>query len=131
MSLNNPVMHEGFVPAYQVSAAPFVTSSNVTLGQTKEIRFNYVTRFFTIKNTSTTSTNTIAVAFTQNGLTAANSNFFPLSGSEAYSGELRVDRLFVSGSVGTSSFTIVAGLTNIPSRNFLTVTGSNGFNGVG
>jgi len=131
MSLNNPSMHEGFVPAYQVSAAPYVTSSNISLGQIKEFSFDYVTRFITIKNTSTTSTNTIAVAFTQNGLSAANSNYFPLSGSEAFSGELRVDRLFVSGSSGTSNFTIVAGLTSIPSRNFLVVTGSNGYTGVG
>ena len=131
MSLNNPAMHEGFVPAYQVSAAPYVTSSNVTLGQVKQFDFNYVTRFFTVKNTSTTSTNTIAVAFTELGLTTANSNYLTLSGSEAFSGELRVDRLFVSGAVGTSTFTIVAGLTSIPSRNFLVVTGSNGYNGVG
>lgn len=131
MGLNYPQVHEGYVPAYQVSAVPFVTSSNVTLGQVKEITFGYVTKFFTIKNTSTTSTNTIAVAFTQNGLTPSNSNYFPLSGSEAYTGELRVDRLFISGSVGTSTFTLVAGLTNIPSKNFLLVTGSNGFNGVG
>lgn len=131
MSLNNPSMHEGFVPAYQVSAAPYVTSSNVTLGQVKQFDFNYVTRFFTVKNTSATSTNTIAVAFTELGLTAANSNYFTLSGSEAFSGELRTDRLFVSGAVGTSTFTIVAGLTSIPSRNFLLVTGSNGYQGVG
>lgn len=131
MSLNNPVMHEGYVPAYQVSATPYVTSSNVALGQIKEFNFGYVTRFFTVKNTSTTSTNTIAVAFTQNGLTAASSNYFPLSGSEAFSGELRVDRLFISGAVGTSNFTIVAGLTGVPNRNFLAITGSNGFTGVG
>ena len=61
MGLNYPQVHEGYVPAYQVSAVPFVTSSNVTLGQVKEITFGYVTKFFTIKNTSTTSTNTIAV----------------------------------------------------------------------
>lgn len=131
MSLNNPVMHEGFVPAYQVSAVPYVTSSSVAPGQVQEFGFSHVTRFFTIKNTSATSTNTIAVSFTQNGLLPANSNYFPLSGTEAFSGELRVDRVFVSGAVGTSTFTIVAGLTSIPLRNFLIVTSSNGFNGVG
>lgn len=131
MSLNNPSIYEGFVPAYQVSATPYVTSSDIALGQVKQFDFNYVTRFFTVKNASTTSTNTIAVAFTELGLSPASSNYFTLSGSEAFSGELRTDRLFVSGVVGTSTFTIVAGLTSIPSRNFLTITGSNGYQGVG
>lgn len=131
MSLNNPYPHEGFVPAYQVSAMPFVTSSNVTLGSIKEINFNGVTRFITIKNISASST-VLAVAFTENGLKSSNSNYFVLSGSEAFSGELRTDRLFVSGSSGTSvAFNIVAGLTTIPTKNFLLVTGSNGFGGVG
>jgi hypothetical protein len=131
MSLNNPVLGEGFVPAYQISGVPYVTSSNVTLGETKEIAFDLVTRFFTVKNTGTTS-NVIAVGFTQNGMLPANSNFFILSGSEAFSGELRTSKLFISGSSGaTTSFTLVAGLTGIPVKNFVTVTGSNGYSGVG
>lgn len=131
MSLNNPFPHEGFVPAYQISATPFVTSSNVTLGATKEINFNGVTRFITIKNTSPSST-VLAVSFTENGLKSANSNYFILSGSEAFSGELRTDRIFVSGSSGASvAFNVVAGLTTVPVKNFLQVTGSNGHGGVG
>lgn len=131
MSLNNPYPHEGFVPAYQVSAMPFVTSSNVTLGATKEINFNGVTRFITVKNTGAAAT-VLAVSFTENGLKTSNSNYFILSGSEAFSGELRTDRIFVSGSSGASvTFNVVAGLTTIPTKNFLLVTGSNGFGGVG
>jgi len=131
MSLNNPYPHEGFVPAYQVSAMPFVTSSNVTLGSTKEINFAGVTRFITIRNTGA-STAVIAIAFAENGLKSANSNYFILSGSESFSGELRTDRIFVSGSSGASvTFNVVAGLTTIPTKNFLVVTGSNGFSGVG
>ena len=131
MSLNNPYPHEGFVPAYQVSAMPFVTSSNVTLGSIKEINFNGVTRFITIKNTGA-STAVVSVAFTENGLKSTNSNYFILSGSESFSAELRTDRIFVSGSSGASvAFNVVAGLTTIPTNNFLVVTGSNGFGGVG
>lgn len=131
MSLNNPYPHEGFVPAYQVSAMPFVTSSTVNLGITKEINFNSVTRFITIKNTGA-STAVLAIAFTANGFKTANSNYFVLSGSEAFSGELRTDRIFVSGSSGASvPFNIVAGLTTIPTKNFLLITASNGFGGVG
>jgi hypothetical protein len=131
VSLNNPSWGEGYVPAYQMSGMPFVTSSNVALGAVSQIEFKYVTKFFTIKNTGA-STNVIAVGFTQNGLLPENSNYFTLSGSEAFSGEIRTSALFVSGAVGAStSYSLVAGLTNIPVSNFLTVTASNGFGGVG
>lgn len=130
MSLNTPTWGEGYVPAYQISATPYVTSSNVVLGETKQINFNGVTKFITIKNYSA-STSVINVAFTQAGLTAANSNYFPLSGSESFSAEIRTDRIFLSGAVGTSNFSVVAGLTPIPARNFLVITASNGFSGVG
>lgn len=131
MSLNHPVQGEGYVAAYQISATPFVTSSTVTLGSTRQIVFPQITRFVTIKNTSA-SGNTIAVAFTAGGLLLANSNYFTLSGSESFSGELRTDRIFISGSTGaTNAFTVVAGLTFIPSKMLTPITGSNGFQGVG
>ena len=130
MALNHPSIHEGFAPAYQVSATPFVTSSNVTFGQTKYIDFGYVSRFITIKNTGP-STSVMSIAFTENGLKPLSSNYFFLSGSEAFSGELRSTGLYLSGSSGTSNFTVVAGLTAIPSKNMLLLTGSNGFTGVG
>lgn len=131
MALNHPVQGEGYVSAYQISATPFVTSSTVSLGSVREIVFPQVTRFITLKNMST-STSTIAVAFTRLGLTAANSNYFILSGSESFSGELRTDRVFISGSAGeTNNFTLLAGLTFIPSKMLTPLTGSNGFSGVG
>ena len=74
----------------------------------------------------------MAIGFTQNGMLPANSNYFVLSGSESFSGELRVDRVFISGSVGaTVPFTLVAGLTFINSKMLTPITGSNGFSGVG
>lgn len=131
MALNNPNQGEGFVSAYQISAMPFVTSSNVALGATKEINFGNVTRFIHVKNTGAASS-VLAVAFTENGLKPANSNYYILSGSETFTGELRTDRIFVSGSAGASvTFSVAAGLTTISPRNFLLVTGSNGFSGVG
>lgn len=128
--LGNPSIGEGHVPSYQISATPFVTSSNVTLGQIKEINFNQVTRFITLKNTAA-STTVLAVGFTMNGLKSANSNYFFLSGSESFSAELRTNKIFLSGSAGTSNFTLVAGLTFIPGVSHLVITGSNGFGGVG
>jgi hypothetical protein len=124
-------MGENYAPAYQVSATPFVTSSTVALGAVREIVFPQVTRFITLKNTAASS-NVISVAFTRAGLTTANSNYFFLSGSESFSGELRTDRIFISGSSGaTSSFTVLAGLTFIPSKMLTPITGSSGFSGVG
>lgn len=131
MTANNQFyMGEGYVPAYQISATPFATSSFVAQGQVKEIGFRYVTQFFVVKNTGATSS-VLAIGFTENGLKPENSNFFFLSGSEAFSAEMRVDRIFVSGSSGSPSFSVVAGLTGIDSSRFLVVTASNGFNGVG
>lgn len=130
MSLNNPVLGEGYVPAYQISAIPYVTSSDISLGEIKEFDFDFVTRFFTIKNK--TSSTTLAVAFTERGLSPTVGNFFTVGGSESYTGEFRASKIFLSGSSGASiDFELVAGLTNIPVKNFLMITGSNGYTGVG
>ena len=130
MSLNNPVLGEGYVPAYQISAVPYVTSSQITLGTTQEYSFDFVTRFFTIKNK--TAGSSIAVAFTNRGLLDSVGNFFTVGGSESYTGEIRTGKLFLSGSAGaTASYELIVGLTNIPVKNFLTITGSNGYTGVG
>lgn len=129
--MNNPYFGEGYVPAYQLSASPWVTSSQVNLGATVEIGFPQATRFLIVQNTGATAS-IIAVGFTQNGLKTANSNYFILSGTNSFSAEMRVDRIFISGSAGaTVPFTVIAGLTPIQRRDFLVVTSSNGFSGVG
>ena len=132
MSINNPIWGEGYVPAYQMSGMPYVTSSNVALGQTQEITFDYVTKFVTVKNNSAVAGNVISFGFTQNGMIPGNSNFFVLSGSQSLSADVRTSRLYISGTNGlTVPFSVMAGLTGIPVTNFLLVTSSNGFNGVG
>jgi hypothetical protein len=130
MAINYPSQGEGAVSAYQIAATPFVTSSTISLGQVKEINFGYVSRFLIVRNTSPSGV--ISVSFTENGLKPSNSNYLFLSGSESFSGDLRTDRLYISGSGGAScNFTVVGGLTTIPSRNLTAITGSNGFPGVG
>jgi len=130
MGLNYTSVGELNVGAYSISATPFVTSSVVAHGQTKEISFDFASKFIVIRNTSSTAT--LAVSFTENGLKSANSNYFILSGSESFSADLRTDRIFLSGSGGGScNFTIISGLTLIPNRNMTKITGSNGFPGVG
>jgi hypothetical protein len=130
MSLSNPVLGEGYVPAYQISPIPFVTSSNITLGAVKSFSFPNATKSIFVQNTAA-STSVIAISFTQNGLLPANSNFLVLSGGQTFSQDVRTSQLFVSGVAGTSTFGLLAGLTNIPVKNFLTVTGSNGYFNVG
>lgn len=130
MSLNNPVIGEGYVPAYQMSAVPFVTSSTIAGSATVEISFPQVTRFITIKNVD--PSNSIYMSFTQNGLISANSNFITLTKGTSFEGELRTTKLFLKNAAGTTtSYELIAGLTNIPASQFITITGSNGYSGVG
>ena len=130
MALNYPSQGEYYAAAYQISAMPYVTSSTITTGQVKEIRFSHISRFITLKNTAGSSTS-IAVGFTQNGLTTAASNYFVLAGGESFSGEIRASSLWVSSSSGTPTFSLVAGLTMIPTGTMLHLTASNGYSGVG
>ena len=132
MGLSYPVINEGYVPAYQASAVPFITSSQISLGQVQVIEFPQVTRFFNIKNTSKSSNHDIAVAVTQRGLKPVVGNFFTLSEGTSFRDEIRTTRLFISCSVGSNiTYQVIAGLTNIPSSQFLLITGSNGHAGVG
>jgi hypothetical protein len=125
MGLNNPIMSEGFVPAYQVSATPFVTASNVTTVQ--QVNFPFVTRFFTVQNRSALE---LRVGFTQLGVQGT--NYFVVPSGSSYSNDFRVDRLFLSSSTAASiPFVVLAGLTSVPVSAFQLVTGSNGFSGVG
>ena len=130
MSLNNPVMGEGYIPAYQISSSPWLTSSQISLGQIQTLTFPQVTRFINVQNVALTGSDKIALAFTSLGFTTG--NFFTLTQSSSFREEIRTDRLFISCSEGTNvNFQVAVGLTGIPSRQFLTITGSNGFQGVG
>lgn len=132
MGLNYPVINEGYVPAYQASAVPFVTSSQINLGEVQVITFPQVTRFFNIQNVSPTTGSEVAVAFTLRGLDPAVGNYFTVSQGVSFRDEIRTTQLFISGSTGaTVRYQVVAGLTNIPSTQFLLITASNGHAGVG
>lgn len=132
MSLNNPVIHEGYVPAYQASSVPFVTSSVISNGEIHTIEFQQVTRFFNVQNTASGSSDEIAVSFTLNGLNPSQRNYFTLAQGVAFRDEIRCTRLFVSCTNGTDvRYQVVAGLTNISANQFLVITSSNGHQGVG
>lgn len=130
MGLSYPIINEGYVPAYQASAVPYITSSLISNGQTQVIQFQSVTRFFNVQNVGTVSTDEIAVAVTERGLTTG--NYFTLGQGVSFRDELRTTRLFISCSSGTSvRYQVIAGLTNISANQFLLLTGSNGHQGVG
>jgi hypothetical protein len=132
MGLSYPIINEGYVPAYQASAVPFITSSLISVGQVHTITFPQVTRFFNVQNVGTVTTDEIAVAVTQNGLSSTAGNYFTLSQGVSFRDELRTVKLFISCSSGTDvRYQVIAGLTNIPYSQFLLITGSNGHSGVG
>jgi hypothetical protein len=123
-------MGEGYVPAYQISATPWVTSSLISLGEVKEFTFPQVTRFINVQNVATGVADKVAIAFTERGFET--SNYFTLNQGAALRDEIRTDRIFISCSAGTDvRFQMMMGLTGIPSGQFLRITGSNGFSGVG
>jgi hypothetical protein len=129
--MSYPAPGEGSVAAYQMSAIPWVTSSQVSLGDIQEFTFPFATRFISILNQGANATDAIAVGFTHNGV-ASSGNYFLLKQNQQYDGELRTTKIFISGSVGaTVNYQIVAGLTAIPFRNFNLLTGSDGYIGVG
>lgn len=130
MGLNYPVINEGYVPAYQMSAVPYVTSSLISVGEIHQINFDQATRFFNLQNVGSVTTDQIAVAFTQRGFSTG--NYFTLGQGVSFRDEIRTIQLFVSCSSGTSvQYQVIAGLTNIPHNQFLLVTASNGHQGVG
>ena len=149
-----------FVPEYQQSSLPFVTSSAPgEIGSTKDavkIGFPGVTRWLEVKNLSGM---TIRLGFTQNGvkgegavtgsnpisgkggtntaeMQADHSNYFLLmSGSSTGRWELKTSEIWLQHHEGTDAdadaITLVAGITTVPNDMFVHLSGSAGFRGVG
>ena len=127
MSIKNAKPSEKFVPSYQVSGKPFVTSSASGEVSTTpiEVRFPTVTRWVQIRNTGADK---MAFGFSANGVKSQETaNFMELAAtttSPAF--ELRCKSIFVKKN-GTSDvdFTIIAGLTDIDDMR-VALTGSAG-----
>lgn len=128
MPLNHPLPGYNWVAEYQVSAVPWVTSSQVS--GIRRHDFPQVTKFVTVKNLS--GPGAMRIGFTLLGVQG--SNYFALSSGESFSGDFRIRTLFLSASSATD-YSIVAGLTTIEARQMPILTGSvNGtssFDGVG
>jgi hypothetical protein len=131
MSINWPQNGEYNISSYQMSALPYVTSSVIGSGEIHRYEFPYVTRFIDVVNRGGSASDKIALGFTENGMTKTN-NFVILDQGASVNEEIRTTTLFISCSKGTSvDYQIFCGLTNIPSKNFLILSSSNGHFGVG
>lgn len=132
MSLNWPTNGEYYAPAYQVSALPYLSSSVISQGQVHLHRFSYATKFINVVNRGSTGVDKICIAFTSRGLEPTVGNFITLDQGDTVSHEVRTTELYVSCSAGANvDYQIFCGLTTIPAKNFLVLTGSNGHEGVG
>lgn len=132
MSIGWPSNGEHFVPAYQVSSLPYLTSSTISVGQVHKYQFPFVTRFINVVNRGANPADKICLAFTERGLRNDVGNYITLDQGDTVNHDIRTTILFVSCSTGTSvDYQIFCGLTTIPQNNFLPLTGSNGHLGVG
>ena len=132
MSLNWPSHGEYFAPAYQVSALPYLSSSVISSGAVQKFEFPFVTKFINIVNRGANSQDKICLSFTERGLLPTVGNYITLDQGDTVHQEVRTTEFYVSCSYGTSvDYQVFVGLTTIPTRHFLTLTGSNGHPGVG
>lgn len=122
MGFQYPGSGPNFVPEYQVSSLPWVTSSSVTTGVVKEHAFEFVSRFLVVKNTDASAN--LAIAFTATG--NSNNRAFVLTPGQTLQVEIRTKSVFVSTPGASATYQILAGLTQIPARNFPALTGSMG-----
>lgn len=129
----------GDVPSYQVGGIPFASSSitvPVNSSTPLKIQFPYVTKFVTVSNENAGANVQIRVGFSINGVSGSGTNYFLLDNGESYTGEWRIEDLFlISNSTSQTSASVIAGLTSIP-RGIPTLgaaTGNNwsGSSGVG
>ena len=139
--MQNAVPHHGHVAEYQQSCIPYVTSS-VTDGQKCErITFPYVTRFIVVSNLEATAGNHIRFGFSEfgtqgeHGSSVSNEqhgdNYFILAGGQSTGRiEIKCKEIWVAGgstSLGFSGgrrYSVLSGLTNVPSGSFPSLTGS-------
>ena len=138
---NHPKPNHNSAVEYQGSCVPFVTSSVVGTSAEK-IKFPRVSRFIVINNRH--GSQTLSFGFTQLGLngptedsegynvTGSNANYFTLKAGQMTDRlEVKCTGLWLKGSGASTSFSIIAGMTNVPAHGFLNLTGSDGWQGVG
>tara|TARA_B000000557_G_scaffold241506_1_gene221099 strand:- start:3341 stop:3778 length:438 start_codon:yes stop_codon:yes gene_type:complete len=119
-----PTPNHNYVPEYQVSSLPYVTSSHVmSNNEVVNVSFPQVTRWFVVHSTSNDS---IRFGFTENGVNGVeNNNFYELHSKEMTPRlEMKTKDLYIKSLSNSSTFSIIAGLTSIDSSHFPVLTGS-------
>jgi hypothetical protein len=125
-----------YVPNYQLSGIPYVTSSagNEVTTSAMKVEFPYVTKSVTVHNTGG---NDLHIGFTEKGVNAqVTSNYFVLDthGSTkdaVVTFDVRCKEMWFASSTSTTDFSLFASLTPVEAAAFPVITGSNGFEGVG
>lgn len=134
MSINWANVNHNYVPEYQQSAIPYVTSSITVANGITSVTFPYVTRWIMVNNqgtdTSRSATQNLAFGFSSTGASGGN-KFIVQAGQTTERLELKCTTLFFSGSSVGVPFSIIAGLTSIPAGNLPALSASNGVAGVG
>ena len=123
MSFNSNIAKRGigYLPSYQASAIPFLSSSIEIPKNTSSpivIKFPYVTRNIIITNTYSDAQNIpLRFGFSENGIKGTvNNNYAVLNNGESFEAEFRVSKVFLlSDSVFSTSGSVIAGLTDINS----------------
>ena len=116
----SPKMGVGHVPSYQISGIPYVTASFTVpaSGNAPEaITFPLVTKFVTVVNTHSGTNAPLRVGFSVSGINGAiNNNYFTLDNGDSYTGEWRVESLYLLSdtTANQASASVIAGLTGIP-----------------
>jgi hypothetical protein len=98
-----------------------------------KINFPYTTRWVQIFNTDATAADSMRVGLTENGVNGVEgASYIILAGGQSTDRlELKCTSLWFKQQGGAASFSVIAGLTNVPADDFPVITGSNGFAGVG
>lgn len=105
------------VGSYQMSGIPFATASLTVAASNVAptvVQFPFVSKFVTIINTGSAAAPNLKVGFSQNGVFSG-ANCFTLTYGQSYTGEWRVEDLYLqSTTTSPSSASVIAGLTPIP-----------------
>jgi hypothetical protein len=119
------------VDEYMGSSLPFTKGAITAATTGTKVKFPYVTRWIQIFNNH--ATRALRVGFTENGVTAnPDANYFVIKAGESSARlEIKCMELWLAGDGGSGTASIIAGYTNIPEDRFLSLTGSEGFSGIG
>ena len=113
----------GDIGSYQISGIPYATASftvSALNNAPTAVNFPNVTKFVTVVNTHSGTNVALRVGFSANGVTgsaagAAGDYYFTLDNGDSYTGEWRVESIYVlSDTAGSeTSASVIAGLTGV------------------